>query len=214
MEWAGLEDDVPIEHGMVNKSIENAQTKVEAHNFDIRKHVVDYDDVMSVQRAKIYDERRKILEGADLKANVEEMVAGEIEALVNQYCNGRDSEEWDTESFWAEVCAMFPEPPADLDPDKLRLMSRDEIEQTLQDYADDAVSVVKWLRKQKSVDPKRVAVIGRAEGAAAALLAAARAGGDVAAVGLLSGPGMSGAEYVLAQQAQEDLLLARSDAHR
>lgn len=78
---------------------------------------------------------------------------------------------------------------------------------TLQDYADDAVNVVKWVRKQKSVDPRRVALIGRAEGAAAALLAAARAGSDVAAVGLLAGPGMSGREFVLAQQAQA---LARS----
>ena len=65
-----MEDDMPIESGWVTKAIETAQTKVEGHNFDIRKHVVDYDDVMNTQRDVIYKERQKILEGADLKANV------------------------------------------------------------------------------------------------------------------------------------------------
>ncbi len=137
MEWAGLEDDQPIEHGMVNKSIENAQSKVEAYNFDIRKHLVDYDDVMNTQRAKIYEERRKILEGLDLRENIEEMAAGEIEQLVNQYLTDRNSDDWDTESLWTELNTMFPEPPAGLDPDKLRLMSRDEVEEALQEWAED-----------------------------------------------------------------------------
>src|SRR5450830_558953 len=67
MERLGLEEDVPLEHGLVNKSIENAQTKVESHNFDIRKHVVEYDDVMNKQREVIYGERTKILSTDDLR---------------------------------------------------------------------------------------------------------------------------------------------------
>ncbi len=137
MEWAGLEDDVPIEAGMVNKSIENAQSKVEAYNFDIRKHVVDYDDVMNTQRTKIYEERNKVLQGSELKQDVQEMVGGEIESLVNQYLPGKNAEEWDTEALWAEVETMFPDPPTEIDADRLRQMTRDEVEDALQDWADE-----------------------------------------------------------------------------
>src|SRR5205085_7275097 len=61
MDKLGLEEDVPLEHGMVTKAIENAQEKVEAYNFDLRKHVVEYDDVMNRQREVLYDQRRKVL---------------------------------------------------------------------------------------------------------------------------------------------------------
>jgi preprotein translocase subunit SecA len=82
MEWAGLQDDVPIEHGMVNKAIENAQVKVESYNFDLRKHLVEFDDVINTQRDVIYTERLKILSGADLRANVVEMVEQELEGII------------------------------------------------------------------------------------------------------------------------------------
>ena len=68
MEWAGLGEDVPIENSIVNKTIESAQVRVEGYHFDIRKHLVEYDDVVNNQRQIIYGERRKILSGADLKA--------------------------------------------------------------------------------------------------------------------------------------------------
>ena len=64
----GMDENTPLESGMVSKAIEQAQTKVEGHNFDIRKHVVQYDDVMNQHRDVIYTERRKILEGADLRS--------------------------------------------------------------------------------------------------------------------------------------------------
>src|SRR5689334_24886481 len=63
MERLGMEEDVPIEHGLVNKAIENAQRRVEGHNFDIRKNLLDYDDVMNQQRKAIYALRKQILEG-------------------------------------------------------------------------------------------------------------------------------------------------------
>src|SRR5205807_4255986 len=63
MERLGMEEDVPIEHGLVNRAIENAQRKVEGHNFDIRKNLLDYDDVMNQQRKAIYSLRKQILEG-------------------------------------------------------------------------------------------------------------------------------------------------------
>ena len=70
MEWAGMGEDVPIENSIVNKTIEQAQIRVEGYHFDIRKHLVEYDDVVNNQRKIIYGERRKILSGADLKTNV------------------------------------------------------------------------------------------------------------------------------------------------
>ena len=79
MEWVGLEEDVPIETKMISKSIENAQVKVEAYHFDMRKHLVDYDDVMNTHRDVIYREREKVLSGADPKANILDMVRQEVD---------------------------------------------------------------------------------------------------------------------------------------
>ena len=74
MERLGMEDGEPIEHNLISRAIENAQTKVEGHNFDIRKHLLEYDDVMNQQREVIYGQRREILRGEDLKAVIMEMI--------------------------------------------------------------------------------------------------------------------------------------------
>jgi preprotein translocase subunit SecA len=126
MKSLGMDEDTPIESGMVTKAIETAQTKVEGYNFDIRKHVVEYDDVMNMHRDVIYSERRKILEGADLKSNVLDMVREEIGGVMDFHLPGRREEEWDFESFAGEVEAIFPLPPA-LGVKKLPGLSREEI---------------------------------------------------------------------------------------
>ncbi|MSQ15812.1 MAG: preprotein translocase subunit SecA [Dehalococcoidia bacterium] len=108
MDWAGLEDDVPIEHGLVSKSIETAQTKVEAYNFDLRKHLVEYDDVVNVQRDTVYTERRKILSGADLKDNVLGMVEEELANVVAGYIIGDRGDQSDVESVLAEANTIMP----------------------------------------------------------------------------------------------------------
>ncbi len=82
MEWAGLGEDVPIENSIVNKTIEGAQVRVEGYHFDMRKHLVEYDDVVNNQREIIYGERRKILSGADLRANVLSMVKEEMADII------------------------------------------------------------------------------------------------------------------------------------
>jgi len=82
MERLGMDEDQPIEHRMISKSIENAQTKVEGHNFDRRKHVVQYDDVMNRHREVIYGDRRKIVNGEDIHEKVMDLVAAEIENIV------------------------------------------------------------------------------------------------------------------------------------
>jgi len=109
MDWAGL-DEHSLEHPWVNKAIENAQVKVEAYHFDIRKHLVEYDDVVNKHREVIYAERRKILEGADLKANILNMLKDEIRKLLGIYLNG-SQEEWDIEGLRQELQSIFPLPP-------------------------------------------------------------------------------------------------------
>jgi len=85
MEWAGMGEDVPIENSLINKAIEGAQIRVEGYHFDIRKHLVEYDDVVNNQRKIIYGERRKILSGADLRANVLSMVKQEMGDIITAH---------------------------------------------------------------------------------------------------------------------------------
>ncbi|MCH7952657.1 MAG: preprotein translocase subunit SecA, partial [Chloroflexi bacterium] len=106
----GMDEDTPLESKMVSKAIEQAQTKVEGHNFDIRKHVVQYDDVMNRHRDLIYTERRKILEGVDLSENIAEMIEGEIESVFNTFLSDTDHDMWEVESLIAELKAIMPLP--------------------------------------------------------------------------------------------------------
>jgi preprotein translocase subunit SecA len=133
----GYEDNMPIESGMVSKAIETAQSKVEGHNFDIRKHVVEYDDVMNTQRDVIYKERRKILEGADLKSNVLDMVREELTAIVNANTPGDHPEEWDLETLLAEVNAVV-RLSDEFTADALAEMSPDQILEAVIAFAEDA----------------------------------------------------------------------------
>ncbi|MDP6100392.1 MAG: preprotein translocase subunit SecA [Dehalococcoidia bacterium] len=111
MDWAGLGDDTPLESSIVGKLFENAQMKMEAHNFDIRKHLLDYDDVLNRQREIIYQERRKVLEGTDLRANIGVMLREEIDRLVESYLPDEYGTGWDTEGFFEELAAIFPQRP-------------------------------------------------------------------------------------------------------
>ncbi len=100
-------DDVPIENKRVTKSIASAQSQVESQNFESRKNVLKYDDVMSRQREVIYAERRAVLEGADLHDQVDQMV----DEVVAGYVNGATAgfpEEWDLEALWTALKQLFP----------------------------------------------------------------------------------------------------------
>ena len=95
MDKLGMDEDEPIEHKLITNSIEHAQKKVEARNFDIRKHVLEYDDVMNQQREVMYGERRKILLGENLRENIMGMVKHIIRAEMDQYANAQlYPEEW------------------------------------------------------------------------------------------------------------------------
>jgi preprotein translocase subunit SecA len=133
----GMEEDMPIESRWVSKAIETAQTKVEGHNFDIRKHVVDYDDVMNTQRDFIYRDRRKILEGGDVKERILEWVHDEIEALIKANIPTKDVEDWDLEALIAEMNAVV-KLPDEFTPDALAQFTPEEIFEKFKEYADDA----------------------------------------------------------------------------
>jgi preprotein translocase subunit SecA len=124
-----VEEDVPIEAGLVNKAIENAQTKVEGYNFDTRKHVLRYDEVVNEQRNRIYDERRRILTEPSLKLTVEDMIDQEVAALVAQFTVGEYEDEWQLDELGQALKALVHKLPEDFTPDRWEHHKRDEIEE-------------------------------------------------------------------------------------
>jgi preprotein translocase subunit SecA len=111
----------PIEHRWVAGSIENAQKKVEGMNFDARKHVVEYDDVMNKQREIVYAERRKVLQGVDTRGNIEEYIRQLIAKGVEVHCVGRHAENWDLDGLLTYLGQYFPiQPGTDVPDDALR----------------------------------------------------------------------------------------------
>ena len=134
MQRFGLEDDMPIEAGVVSKSIETAQTKVEGYNFDIRKHVLEYDDVVNQQREIIYAQRRRILTSPSLKENILTMVGEELSGLVRQYTLAEFSEDWDVAGLYNAVRAII-NLPATMTSESWRLKERDELIEMFHDMA-------------------------------------------------------------------------------
>ena len=106
MERLGLEDDVAIESRLVSKTIESAQSRVEGFNFDIRKRVVEFDDVINKQRETIYAERDKVLHNEDLTATVQEFLDDEIDTLVGSHLVGDTQDQWDYEGLAHALGAM------------------------------------------------------------------------------------------------------------
>jgi preprotein translocase subunit SecA len=105
---AGIPEDQPIESKMVSNSIKSAQTQVEAQNFEIRKNVLKYDDVMNRQREVIYGERRSVLEGKDISEQVRRFLAETIAAYVNGATSEGFAEDWDLDTLWAALGAIYP----------------------------------------------------------------------------------------------------------
>jgi preprotein translocase subunit SecA len=139
MQWAGMDENTPIEHSFATKAMTNSQVKTEGYHFDIRKHLVEYDDVVNKHREVIYAERKKILSGADLKANILSMVRDEIQSLVTKHLSNvsHELEEGEKSSFSAlleDVSTIFPLPPQ-FRSDGLSELSAQQITEKLTDYA-------------------------------------------------------------------------------
>ncbi|MFA5536229.1 MAG: preprotein translocase subunit SecA [Bacillota bacterium] len=127
MEKLGMDDSTPVDHPLISRSIETAQKRVENRNFDMRKHVLEYDDVMNQQREIIYRQRRQVLEGENLKDNVLDMVDTIIDGAIDRYSAvSQFPEEWELASFsqYAEQTFL---PGKLLAPEDLAKMEKEEI---------------------------------------------------------------------------------------
>ena len=103
-----LPDDVPIEAGMVTKAIRSAQTQVEQQNFEIRKNVLKYDEVLNKQRTVIYDERRRVLAGEDIGEQIEHMLGDVVSAYVDGATAEGYAEDWDLDKLWTALGTLYP----------------------------------------------------------------------------------------------------------
>ncbi|MEK6779408.1 MAG: SEC-C metal-binding domain-containing protein, partial [Candidatus Deferrimicrobiota bacterium] len=108
MSKLGMQEGEPIEHNLINKAVENAQKKVEGHNFDIRKHLLEYDDVMNKQRTVVYDLRKEVLAGEDLRDMVMEMTGEVAEGLAARFSDAKEyPEQWDLSALGDATYLQF-----------------------------------------------------------------------------------------------------------
>ncbi|WP_054248944.1 preprotein translocase subunit SecA, partial [Rhodococcus opacus] len=148
-----LPDDVPIEAKMVSKAIKSAQTQVEQQNFEIRKNVLKYDEVMNQQRTVIYNERRQILEGKDMEGQVEKMITDVVTAYVDGATAEGYVEDWDLEQLWTALKTLYPvgldykELVGDGDDGETNDITADELRETLLKDAHDA-----YARREAEID--------------------------------------------------------------
>ena len=136
MERLGMEEGDPIEHNMISKAIENAQRRVEGHNFDIRKQLLEYDDVMNQQREVIYRQRREALNGKSLKPAIESMISGKAEEIAAFFADDRlPAGEWDLKGLREAVYKQFHFRLDTLTSDALDGLTREGLEQHIQNQA-------------------------------------------------------------------------------
>ncbi len=147
MDWVGLDEDTPIENKLVNRAIKSAQEKVEGYHFDIRKHLVEYDDVVNNQRELVYGEREKILSNADLKSNILSMVSDEIQNIVAAHTADEHSDGQDIEGLIREMATILPL-PSSLNAQALSQMQPSEIEEKLIEW-----SKTLYEEKEKELGP-------------------------------------------------------------
>ena len=138
MGWTGMDEDAAIENKWVTKSIGNAQVKVESYHFDIRKHLLEFDDVLNNQRGVIYNDRHDILASVDLKGKILGMLRQEFQDLMDKHLIGRHADDWDVAGLLGELEVICPL-PLDLDiEDKVFQWSRLQIGEILSEYVETA----------------------------------------------------------------------------
>ena len=129
MGWTGIDEDTPIENRLITKSIENAQVKVESYHFDIRKHLLDFDDVLNNQREVIYVDRRRTLAGDNLKERILEMLRSEFFDLMGRHLADQHSDDWNVPEFLHALSLICPLPTDLNDEDQVYRFNRGEIRQ-------------------------------------------------------------------------------------
>jgi preprotein translocase subunit SecA len=147
----GMEEGEPIEHSLISKAIENAQRRVEGHNFEIRKHLIEYDDVMNQQREVVYGQRRKVLEGQDLRSLIEEMAQDLLDGIMAIFIDDKTPpEEWDLKSLSDKLFQQFSiKSPLE---GKESLPNPEDLQEQLWDQIWAA-----YLKKVETIDPQVMA---------------------------------------------------------
>ena len=156
MKTLGFTDDVALESKMVSRTIEGAQTRVEGYNFDMRKHVVEYDDVINRQRETIYRERDRILRSDNLGPTMEAMLDDEVAALVTEHTASDHPDEWNVDGLRAQLTAMVPSlTDADL---QIVVDARDQVE--LIEQVGDVVRE-RYERKRDETGEREIGILER-----------------------------------------------------
>ena len=156
MDRLGIDEDTPIESPLVTRQIESAQKKVENYHFDIRKHVLEYDDVMNVQRKVIYGERRKVLLGENIRENILDMVERLLGTLVDEFCpQNLRPHEWDLEGLCTAAHQLIPQ-LGTITAEDLEGRSREEIRETLVNAA-----LLAYEQKEQQIGPEAMREIER-----------------------------------------------------
>ena len=156
MGWTGLDEDTPIENKLITRSIGSAQVKVESYHFDIRKHLLEYDDVLNRQREVIYSDRYRIISGDNLRDRIIGMLRQEFADLVRRHLGSGHTDDWNVTTFLSELALICPLPPELNDEDKVYQYSREEIGQLLQDYAETV-----YRAREEELGPEQMRVLER-----------------------------------------------------
>ena len=139
MEWAKIPENEPIENSMVSKSITQAQVRVEGHNFDIRKRVLEYDDVVNIQREAVYAQRHRLLEDGSQRDEYLQYLQEEIGRVLDEFApENTEPDDWDFDAMYRQLFTIFPV-PLDVTPDTMaECESLDDLEEMLIGAAQDA----------------------------------------------------------------------------
>ena len=150
----GMTEDEPIQAGMLTKAIENAQKKVEGNNFAIRKHLLEYDQVMNEQREIIYGERKRVLYGENLRESIISMIEAVVERAVDTHMNDdQPATEWDLDTFSETLRAVIPVGKVNIKEDSIKTMTKDKLKNSM-----------KILGKQMYEFKEKEIGMGQAEG--------------------------------------------------
>ena len=155
MGFLGMDEETPIEHKMITGMITDVQKRVEGYHFDIRKNLVEYDDVVNKHRELIYEERRKILSGADLKSNILDYVRQEICGIIASHPRGQFGEDGNIAEMLKDVSRVMPL-PRDFNAKALDGLSEKDIEQKLVD-----LSVALYEQREKDISPEKSRILER-----------------------------------------------------
>ncbi len=159
MNFLKLPEDMPIENGMISRSIEGAQKKVEGRNFDIRKHLVEYDDIMNVHRELVYKERQKFLKKEDVSKDIKKLITETSEIIVRNHTEARPQKQWDYKEIYEGLTAIHKDQSSPLKQENLeQVKDQDELIEKAKTYLSDA-----YKEREKSLpNPKIMKSIEKA----------------------------------------------------